>query len=339
MNAIAEARAVLRVEIRALELTQKGLDEKFTQAMELLRTRKGKIVVSGIGKSGLIGQKMAATFSSTGSPAVFLHAADAIHGDLGVVDPHDVVIMLSHSGETEETLTIIPALRRIGAKVIALVGNGRARLAQMADAMVVVAVPKEADHLNLAPTSSALTALAIGDAMAALLSKWRGFRPEDFALYHPGGQLGRRLLLCVADLMHKVDEVPLVTPQAKFDEIVAGLTKNVPGAGALGAVLVVKSGRDHTLAGIITDGDMRRSMARFREKIFQMTAGELMTSNPISITQEAKAEEALELMENRPSQIRELPVLDKEGRVAGLLRLHDLLQIGFHSQAHDAAKR
>lgn len=331
MNAVEEARQVLRVEMSALEMTLENLDEKFAHAMDLLRDRKGKIIVSGIGKSGLIAQKIAATFCSTGSPAVFLHAADAIHGDLGVVAPDDVVIVLSHSGETEETLLIIPALRRIGARVVALVGNGRARLAQMADAVITVAVPQEADHLNLAPTSSTLTALAIGDAIAALLSKWRNFQAEDFALYHPGGQLGRRLLLRVCDLMRKVEDAPIVFPDSSFDEVVAGLTKQVPGAGALGAVLVVNSAEDRTLQGIITDGDMRRAMGRMRGEIFSRRASELMTKNPTCIGLEAKAEQALELMENRPSQIRELPVLDAQGRVAGLLRLHDLLQIGFHS--------
>ncbi len=332
MNAIEEARQVLSVEISAMKSTADGLDERFAHAMDLLHSRNGKIIVSGIGKSGLIAQKMAATFSSTGTPAVFMHAADAIHGDLGIVAPEDVVIVLSHSGETEETLSIIPALRRIGAKVIALVGNGRGRLAQLADAVVTVAAPKEADHLNLAPTASAVAALAIGDAMAALLSKWRGFRPEDFALYHPGGQLGRRLLLHVKDLMHGVEVTPCVHADANFDAIVEAMTRHVPGAGALGAVLVVEQDK---LLGIITDGDMRRSMAQMRSEIFGKCAGDLMTRNPISIQPEAKAEEALRLMEDRPSQIRELPVIDGGKRVLGLIRLHDLLQIGFSARAAD----
>jgi arabinose-5-phosphate isomerase len=331
MKTIDEAREVMRLELRALQATMRGLDRRFEQAMRLLKKRDGKIVVTGVGKSGLIGQKLAATFSSTGSPAVFMHAADGIHGDLGIVGADDVVLALSHSGESEEILAILTPIHRIGAKIIALVGDDKSRLARMSDAVVILAVPKEADHLNLAPTSSALAALSVGDAMAALLSKWRKFRPEDYALYHPGGQIGRRLLLRVRDLMHDLSETKQLTPSATFEEVIEGLTQTVPGAGHLGAVLILRSKRDRRLAGIITDGDMRKAMFERRGKAFDLTARDLMCRRPTTIGPEAKAEEALRLMEDRPSQIKELPVVDAKGKTLGLLRLHDLLQIGFRS--------
>ncbi|MCX7016926.1 MAG: CBS domain-containing protein [Candidatus Sumerlaeota bacterium] len=212
-------------------------------------------------------------------------------------------------------------------------GNDQSRLAQWADAAVVLVAPEEADHLKLAPTSSALAALAIGDTMAALLSKWRGFRPEDFALYHPGGQLGRRLLLRVRDLMRGRDEATVLTPGADIHEVVTGLTKPARRSGALGAVLIQRSARDRRLAGIITDGDMRRALLQREAAVFALKARDLMTRRPTTIGPDAKAEEALRLMEDRPSQIAVLPVIDARERILGLLRLHDLLQIGFRTNS------
>lgn len=328
MRILDEAREVLRVESHALLSTIKNLDERFERAMRLLRRRKGKIVVTGVGKSGLIGQKIAATLNSTGSLAVYMHAADGIHGDLGVVAAGDIVLALSHTGETEEVLSNLPTIRRVGAKVIALVGDECSRLARMADVAVILAVPKEADHLNLAPTSSALAALAIGDAIAALLSKWQKFRPEDFALYHPGGQLGRRLLLRVRDLMRGKDETPTITPDADVHEVLDALMRKVD-VSAFGVALVMRSKRDRQLVGMITDGDLRRAMLERGEEVFSLKARDLMTRDPTTIGPEAKAEEALRLMEDRPSKIKELPVVSKQGKVLGLIRLHDLLQIGF----------
>lgn len=328
MNPIIEqAREVMRVELDALRATIDSLDERFAEAMRLLREREGKIIVTGVGKSGLIGQKIAATLSSTGSLAVFMHAADGIHGDLGVVARGDVVLALSHSGETEEVLSNMPAFRRIGAKVVALVGNQRSRLARMSDAVIPLVAPREADHLKLAPTSSALACLAVGDAIAALLSKWRGFQAEDFALYHPGGQLGRRLLLLVRDLMIPLERTPMIEPEAGMYEALGVVCK-----GGIGAVLIVDSLAERLLKGIITDGDLRRAAYRRRDEYFDLCCRDIMTPTPVTIRPEARAEEALRLMEDRPGQITELPVVDEAGRVIGIIRLHDLLQIGFRAE-------
>ncbi|HBF33000.1 TPA: KpsF/GutQ family sugar-phosphate isomerase [Candidatus Sumerlaeota bacterium] len=318
---LEDARELLQKEILALQETTDALDESFVQAVRLIQNAKGKVVVSGVGKSGLIGQKIAATMSSMGTVAVFLHPTDALHGDLGMVNEGDVIIAISHSGTSDEILAIIAPLRRIGAKIIAMVGNVNSELALAADGILRLVVHEEADHLNLAPTASALATLALGDAVAGCLSKLRNFKHEDFAKYHPAGAIGRRLLLTVRDLMHGGDELPIVLPDATVDEVLTVLTDK-----RLGGVNVVTNRETMQLAGVITDGDLKRALKQ-REKFFSLCAADMMTKNPTVVCEEDMASHALELMENRPFQILVLPVLSKPGAVVGLLRLHDLLKM------------
>lgn len=320
---LEQAQSILRKEICALEKTCGCLDEGFVRAVELIRKSKGKVVVTGIGKSGLIGQKIAATMASTGTVAIPMHSTDAIHGDLGMVGRDDVVLAISHSGQSSEILTIVKPIRNIGAKIIAMVGNANSELAKAADCTICINVPEEADHLNCAPTSSALAALAVGDALAIILSQLRHFKHEDFAVYHPGGMLGRRLLMTVRDLMHSGAEHAILTPSSAMDEILEELTSK-----KLGGVNVVKDHCTRKLVGFISDGDLKRQLKQ-REKFFSLTAADIMTRNPVTILVDEKASKALELMENRPSQIYVLPVVDSQGRAVGILRMHDLVHLNF----------
>lgn len=321
IDILKEAREILDKEAQALENSARALDDGFVRAVRLIQRSKGKVVVTGIGKSGLIGQKIAATMASTGTEAVYMHAVDALHGDLGMVGAQDVALAMSHSGQSLEMLDLILPLRRIGAKIIAMVGNPESDLARAADCVIRLDVPREADHLNLAPTASALAALGLGDALAGVLSRLRKFRHEDFALYHPGGAIGRKLLLTVKDLMHSGDEHPMLPPSASVDEVLHELTEK-----RLGGVNVVADRRSRRLLGIITDGDLKRGLGK-REKFFEMTAADLMTPDPTTVRADDKAAHALQLMEDRPYQISVLPVVNAKGRAVGMLRMHDLLRV------------
>jgi arabinose-5-phosphate isomerase len=315
------AREIIDDERQALDLTMRAIDQRFVRAVELLERCKGKVVLTGMGKSGLVAQKIAATLSSTGTTAVFMHAAEGVHGDLGVINRRDLVVALSYSGTTLEILSLLPTIERVGAKVIAMVGDLKSPLAERADAVLPVVIHREAGWLNLAPTSSTAAMMALGDALALVLSEKRGFRPEDFALFHPGGNLGRRLLLRVRDLMHSGEDNPLALPTTPMAEITDILTRT-----RLGGVSVVKDRRSRVLAGIITDGDIRSALSR-REEFFNLLARDVMTPNPVSIHADLLAADALNLMENRKSQISVLPVVDDRNRVVGLVRVHDLLQL------------
>ena len=275
------------------------------------------MIITGVGKSGKIGQKIAATLSSTGSLALFLHPTEGLHGDLGVIRPQDSVLALSHTGNTDELLRLIPSIKKMGVPVVGLGGNPSSRLASECDAWIDAYVENEACPHNLAPTSSTTLALALGDAIALALMQVRGFDAQSFAQIHPGGALGKRLNLKVSDLMHQGDQVPILGPQAPMEEVVLVSTKK-----GLGAVLVVEQGK---LLGIITDGDLRRFL-QYREKFFQFKAEQVMTPKPVTAQPEMMALAALQLMENRPSQISVLPVVDQDGNWKGLLRLHDLVR-------------
>ncbi len=311
------ARNVLEAEARAISSAAQRLDKRLVEAAELILRHKGKVVVSGMGKSGLIGQKIAATLSSTGTPAVFLHPAEALHGDLGIYQKGDPTILLSKSGSTLELLHLLPLLRQFKSPVIAIVGQMESPLAEKADVVLDGTVQCEADPLNLAPTTSTTLSLAIGDALACVLMQARNFKPEDFARFHPGGQLGRNLLLRVADIMHRKEEVATISPETPLHEVVIAITKY-----AHGAACVVQDGK---LVGIITDGDLRRAL-QSGEGIRGMRADALMTKNPICVRADIMLAEALHIMEDRPSQISVLPVVDAQGRLEGLLRLHDAYQ-------------
>jgi len=298
--------------------------EDVDRVMGILSACTGKIVLLGVGKSGIIAQKIAATMTSSGTAAVYLHPSDALHGGLGIVTSDDVVIMLSNSGETDELLELLPYLKRREAPVVAIVGNLKSTIAQRANAVIDASVDQEACPLNLAPTASTTVALAIGDALAMTLMQGKGLTETDFASNHPAGQLGKRLNLRVADLMHSGSKNPTIGMDASFMDIVSGITQY-----GLGAVNVVDN--EGRLAGIITDGDLRRSLQRMgpRDLAFaNLRCDDLMTHNPIVTNSEMLAFDALRLMEDRPSQINVLPVVDDNNQCVGLIRLHDIVRSG-----------
>ncbi len=288
-------------------------------AVGLLSSCPGKVIVTGVGKSGVIAQKIAQTLTSTGTVAVFVHPSDALHGGLGVIASGDVVIALSNSGETEEVLHLLPALETRGVDLISIVGNPQSTLSRHSAVVLDASVDKEACPLNLAPTTSTTVALAIGDAIAMTVMSERGLTEEEFAANHPAGRLGRRLTLRVRGLMH---ESPNVTESAGWIEVVRTISSH-----SLGAVNVIDD--EGRLKGIVTDGDLRRTIEKVEpENLSALNASEMMTSSPITTNPEALAYDALRLMEDRPSQISVLPVIDGEGRCLGLVRLHDLVRSG-----------
>ena len=318
---LEQARQVLRMEAEAVLEQVERIDEHFKAAVEMIMACPGRTVITGMGKSGIIGRKMAATLASTGTPSFYLHPAEGIHGDLGMVTEGDVVIALSNSGETGEVLHILPSLRRIGAKLIAMVGNPNSTLAKNSDIVLNVGVTREACPLGLAPTSSTTAALAYGDALAlALLSK-RKFTASQFAVFHPGGSLGRKLLLTVEDIMHIGTENPLVKADISVQDALFVITDK-----GLGAVSVVDD--DNKMLGVLTDGDIRRGLSKGVD-FLKRPVTELMTASPKTITKEKLAAQALHIMEsNRPKPITVLPVVDAENHVIGLLHMTDLVRQG-----------
>ena len=310
--------------------------EQVEAALELLegcRQRRAKLVVTGVGKSGIVARKIAATFSSIGLTAVFLNPVDALHGDLGIVASDDVALLLSNSGETEELLAILPHLRRRGTARIALVGRLGSSLALGCDVVLDGAVDREVCPLNLAPTASTAVAMAIGDALAAVWMERAGISLEDFAINHPAGSLGRQLTLTVADLMVPASELAGLSPEAPLAEVIGRLTEGSNGKGSLGAAWVQAAHNPAELAGLITDGDLRRTLQRHApERWAALRAGAMATANPITVAPATLAVAALELMERNPRQaISVLPVVDpaQPRQLLGLLRLHDLVQAGF----------
>jgi len=282
----------------------------------------GKVVILGVGKSGIIGQKIAATMTSTGTAALYLHPSDALHGSLGIVQQDDVVIVLSNSGETDEIVAMLPYLKNRGVPIVAIVGNVNSTLARRADAVLDASVDKEACPLNLAPTTSTTVALAIGDALAMTVMKVKGLTTDDFAVNHPAGRLGKRLTLRVGDLMHRDGENPTIETGSSWVEVVRAISR-----GGLGAVCVVDG--DGRLAGIITDGDLRRAIEQTsHESLAKLKSDDFMTRKPVVVTPELLAFDALRLMEDRPSQISVLPVVDGDERCVGLIRVHDIVRSG-----------
>ncbi len=327
IDVVAEVSRVLNLEGECILTMARTLADPLSSAAQQIERAVttlnraldsgGKIVVTGVGKSGKIAQKIVATLCSTGSLSVYLHPTEALHGDLGLLRSQDVVWILSHTGNTDEVVRLVPSLKSRGVQIIGVGGNRSSLLATRCDIWIQADVEAEACPHNLAPTSSTTLALAIGDALAMALMRLRGFDASHFAQNHPGGALGRKLHLKVSDLMHQGSEVSWVTRDAPIDEVIVASTEK-----KMGAVLVVEGRK---LLGIITDGDLRRSL-QHREKFFQLKAQDVMTRQPISAGPEMMAQAALELMENRPSQISVLPVLDSNGNWLGLLRLHDLVR-------------
>ena len=318
---LKHAQDVLRMEAEAILELVPRVDANFAAAISLILECPGRTVITGMGKSGIVGRKMAATFASTGTPSFYLHPAEGIHGDLGMVTADDVVIALSNSGETGEILNILPSLRRIGAKIIAMVGNANSTLAKNADVALDVGVEKEACPLGLAPTSSTTAALAYGDAIALALLQKRNFTASQFAVFHPGGSLGRKLLLTVGNIMHKGEENPLVYAETTVQEALFVITDK-----GLGAVSVVD--KDGKMLGVLTDGDIRRGLSKGVD-FLQRSVADLMTKAPKYITADKLAAQALHLMEsNQPKPITVLPVLDENKVVIGLLHMTDLVRQG-----------
>jgi arabinose-5-phosphate isomerase len=319
----AEVQGFLRLESNAIAQTASRLKrDEIERVVHLLAACKGKVVILGVGKSGIIAQKIAATMTSTGSAAVYLHPSDALHGGIGIINSDDVVMILSNSGETDEIIGMLPYLKRRQVPIIALVGNLNSTLARRADAVVDGSVDQEACPLNLAPTTSTTVALALGDALAMTLMQVKGLTPDDFAINHPAGQLGKRLTLRVADLMHSGAQNPTIRADAVWLEIVKGITN-----GGLGAVNVVDD--NGALAGIITDGDLRRAIQRLDPSaLANLNCDQIMTRNPVVADPELLAYDALRLMEDRPSQISVLPVVNGERVCVGIIRLHDIVRSG-----------
>ena len=310
---------ILRLEAAAIENVAATIArDTVVRAVEMLLNLKGKLVVTGVGKSGVIAQKIAQTMTSTGTPAIFVHPSDAMHGGLGILSEGDVVLALSNSGETDELIAMLPAIANRGAAVISIVGNADSTLACSSDVVLEAAIDKEACPLNLAPTSSTTAALALGDAIAMTLMEAKGLTEADFAVNHPAGRLGRRLTMRVADLMQAN---PAVAPDAGWMEVVKAISTY-----ALGAVNVVD--QNGKLLGIVTDGDLRRTIERTApEDLETLTAESMMTADPIKTTSSTLAFDALKMMEERTSQISVLPVVDGE-KCVGLLRLHDVVRSG-----------
>lgn len=317
-RALELARDTLQIEADAILALKNRLsdsaDDSFIQAVALLMLGTGRVVVSGIGKSGHIARKIAATLASTGTPALFVHAAEALHGDLGMITEHDVVIAISNSGEAAEFLAIIPIIRRMGAKLIAITGNETSRLAKLADIHLNARVDKEACPLNLAPTASTTATLALGDALAVALLDARGFREEDFARSHPGGALGRRLLTHVRDVMRSGDAVPAVTVNISLSTALLEITRK-------GMAMTAVVDDAHCVIGIFTDGDLRR-LIETAQDFGKLTMADVMHANPRTISPDQLAVEAVEVMEQ--FRINQLLVADAAGKLVGALHIHDL---------------
>ena len=318
MSLLKRAKQVLDIEAKAILDLKKQINQNFRNAVHLILRSKGRIVVTGMGKAGIIGQKLSATLSSTGTPSLFLHSAEAIHGDLGRVIKDDVVIILSNSGETPEIKELLPILKKIGAKIIAITGNIKSILGNYSDVVLNTSVKKEACPLGLAPTASTTAMLAMSDALAVCLLELKGFQEKDFALFHPGGSLGKRLLLKVEDIMRKGESNPVVSENKKISEVLFKITK----ARAGSAQVVNKNGR---LSGIFTDGDLRRHL-EVDPNLSKRKVKEVMTKNPKAVGPQMLAAEAMRILKDK--RIDELPVVDKKGRPIGLLDVQDLLKAG-----------
>jgi arabinose-5-phosphate isomerase len=316
-SALDVARKVLQIEIEGIQCVGDKLDESFDRCVNVLYGLRGRIIITGVGKSGLVGRKIAATFTSTGSPAIFVHPVEGLHGDVGIVGRDDVLLAISNSGESPEITSLVATIRKRGPKVIALTGSPYSSLASMADVVLDCRVPREACPLNLAPTASTTAVLSVGDALAVALMVRRGFRKEDFLKHHPAGSLGERLNSRVKDMMLDRTAVPEVEPTSNLQEVLGSINdKN------LGFTLVTSG---DSLLGIITDGDLRRALDT-THSIYSCRAEELMTLSPLAIGEDATAAEALEIMEQK--LITCLVVTDDKDRLRGIVHLHDLLGRG-----------
>lgn len=312
------ARKVLEIERDALSSLIKRIDSNFEKAVNVLYNIKGRVIVTGMGKPGFIAQKISATLSSTGTPSLYLHPAEALHGDLGRVTKDDLILALSNSGETEEIVKFLPIVKKIGAKLIAMVGNTKSTLARSADHIIDTSVKREACSLGLAPTTSTTAMLAMGDALAIALLEKKGFREKDFAFYHPGGILGKRLILSVGDIMRKGRDNPIVKENMSVKSVLLSITKARAGSASV-------IGSNGKLVGIFTDGDLRRHLGK-SANLINKKVKDVMTKNPVSIKKDRLAAEAFDIL--RSKRIDEIPVVDDNKRPIGLVDVQDLLKAG-----------
>jgi len=317
---LEELRRVIRLEAQAILHLEDCLGPPFEEAVSMLQACKGKVIVTGVGKSGLIANKISATMVSTGTPAVFLHGSEAMHGDIGIVEKDDIVLAVGRSGESEELLTLLPFIKKIGARILSITSQPESTLAKNSDLVLLTPIQEEACPLNMAPTCSTTVALVLGDALAMALMKLRNFQPADFALFHPGGQLGKRLLLTVGDLMRMGEANPLIHLSQNVQMVLCEMTSKRAGAVSV----IDEEGR---LLGLITDFDIRRVLES-GEALFSLTIEDVMNPKPSWVYQDEKAVNALEFMEKREKPISVLPVLDRQEKVVGILHLHDLVSCG-----------
>jgi arabinose-5-phosphate isomerase len=311
---LATAKRVLRIESEAIAGLMARLDERFEKAVELLYACKGRVVVTGLGKSGLIGRKIASTFASIGTPSLFLHASEALHGDLGMLTGDDVLLAISSSGETEELIELVESVKRLGIHLITLTANPGSTLGSASNIVLDIAVKEEACSLNLAPTASTAAAMAMGDALAISLLERRGFKEEDFAALHPGGRLGKKLRR-VESLMHAGEAAPRVLPTTKMPDVIYEMSRKGLGLAAV-------TGADGKLLGIITDGDLRRVMQKRSENVLDLTAADCMTKNPVTLPRSELAASALRVMEQK--KITSVLIVDAGGKLEGVLHVHNL---------------
>jgi len=311
---IQTGKEVLQIEAKAVEALSLKLDENFAKAVDLIFRTKSRIIATGIGKSGLVGRKIAATLASCGTPAMFVHPAEAGHGDLGMILREDVIIAVSYSGETREIIDLLDFIKRIGVKLICITGDKNSKIAKYSDIVLESRVEKEAEPSGLVPTASSTAALALGDALAIAVMRKKGFNERDFAFVHPKGQIGKKLLR-VETLMHKGQEIPCVRPETPMSEVIEEMTQK-----KLGMTCVVNP--EKILVGIITDGDLRRMLRKYKEATLQKTARDCMTLDPITIDKSDLATEALNIMEKK--KITSLVIKNKGGKMEGIIHLHDL---------------
>lgn len=319
MDILSDIRSTISLEIKTLEDLLSVIDDSFADAVRLLLESRGKIVISGMGKSGLVGRKIAATLSSTGTTAIFLHPSEALHGDLGMVEEGDTIILLGKSGESDEMVGMLPILKKFNCRIIAITANRSSTLAHHSDVVLFTPVEKEACALNLAPTCSTTAALVVGDALASTLMKIKEFSRDDFAMFHPAGRIGKRLLYKVEDLMKSGDENPMVLLDATFDEVLSAITE-----GKVNAVSVV-DGKDN-LEGLITGFDLRKAL-QSNDDLKSLRAEDLMFRSPVTVSNTAFAVEALEIMKNSSKPLQLLPVLNGR-RVVGIVTMHDMIRAG-----------
>ena len=318
---IEKGQRVVKIECNAIQSLIEKVDENFVKAVQLISNCKGRVIISGIGKSGIIARKIVSTMNSTGTPALFLHPSDAIHGDLGIIRKEDVVICISYSGATSEIVRLIPIIKRLGVKIISMVGNTNSYLAENSDIVLNISVEEEACSLNLAPTSSSTATLVMGDALAVTLLEDKNFTKEDFAFFHPGGSLGKRLLMRIDEIMVKGEDIPIVNLDTSLKDTILTITRK-----RLGATCVIDNNKK--LAGIITDGDLRRLLQKTQD-ISALVAKDIMTKTPKVIKRNTLAASALEIMEKY--NVTQLIIIDEENFPIGMTHIHDLVKSGISS--------